>query len=309
MNIAIVGSNGFIGSHLTNYISKDKDQKLFLFGKNEDSIFNNDFPYYRVENLKQDQFESLFSKIDIVYYLASATIPANSWENPVKEIEGNLLPFLNFTERISMLSVKKIVFVSSAGTIYGPSSEKKKEHYDKQPFSPYGIIKLTIEHFLNYYKQKYEINFDIYRVSNVYGEGQKTSNGLGIINTFIENILTKQQVQVYGDGNNIRDYIYIQDVVKLLAHSMKSDLNESEIFNLASDDAYSVNELIERLRVNIPHNFEVKYSEGRKSDNPAIMLNNDKILKSNPDFKFTSIDDGIQQTYNHIKKNIAKQVP
>lgn len=303
MNIAIIGSNGFIGSHLTNYISQNEENKIVLFGRNENSILKNNLPYHQLDSLDQDQFDLIFSNIDLVYYLASATIPSSSWENPAIEIEKNLLPFLNFTEKIAKLPVKKIVFVSSAGTIYGPSLQKVKENSDKNPFSPYGIVKLTIEHFLNYIKLKNGINFDIYRVSNVYGEGQKTSNGLGIINTFIENILTKHQVQIYGDGNNIRNYIYINDVVKFLANSIYSDINQSDIFNVASNDTISVNNLVEILKNSIPMDFEVKYIEGRKSDNTIIEIDNSKILESNPDFEFTSIQNGIMQTYNFIKEN------
>ena len=303
MNIAIIGSNGFIGSHLTNYISQNKENKIVLFGRNENSILNNNLPYYQLDSLNQDQFDLIFSNIDLVYYLASATIPSSSWENPAIEIEKNLLPFLNFTEKIAKLPVKKIVFVSSAGTIYGPSLQKVKENSDKNPFSPYGIVKLTIEHFLNYIKLKNGINFDIYRVSNVYGEGQKTSNGLGIINTFIENILTKHQVQIYGDGNNIRNYIYINDVVKFIANSIYSDIYQSNIFNVASNVTISVNNLVEILKNSIPLDFTVKYIEGRKSDNTIIEIDNSKILESNPNFEFTSIQNGIMQTYNFIKQN------
>jgi UDP-glucose 4-epimerase len=307
MNIAIIGSNGFIGSHLTNYISQNAENKIVLFGRNIKSVLSSDLPYYQLESLNQEQFDAIFGKIDIVYYLASGTIPSSSWENPIIEIEKNLLPFLNFTEKISKLAVKKIVFVSSAGTIYGPSLQKVKENSDKNPFSPYGIIKLTIEHFLNYIKLKNGINFDIYRVSNVYGEGQKTSNGLGIINTFIENILTKHQVQIYGDGNNIRNYIYINDVVKFLSNSIISDINQSNIFNIASNDTISVNRLIEILKNSIPIDFEVNYVESRKSDNTIIEIDNSKILDYNPNFEFTSIQNGIMQTYNFIKNNGLKE--
>lgn len=306
MNIAIIGSNGFIGSHLTNYISQNKENKIFLFGRNKNSTLNLNLPYYQLGSLDQDQFNLIFSDIDVVYYLASATIPSSSWENPTTEIEKNLLPFLNFTEKISKLPVKKIVFVSSAGTIYGPSLQKVKESSDKNPFSPYGIIKLTIEHFLNYFKLKNGINFDIYRVSNVFGEGQNTSHGLGIINTFIESILTKHQVQIYGDGNNIRNYIYINDVVKFLANSIYSDVNQSNVFNVASNDTISVNNLVEILKANIPVNFDVNYLEGRKSDNTIIEIDNSKILEYNPNFEFTSIQNGIMKTYDFIKENSVK---
>jgi UDP-glucose 4-epimerase len=301
MNIAIIGSNGFIGSHLIQHISQNGGHHVYLFGKNKINRLNNDLPYYQIDSLDKDEFDFIFSKIDIVYYLASATIPSSSWENPSIEIENNLIPFLSFIDNVSTLTIKKIVFVSSAGTVYGPSLQKVKEDADKNPFSPYGIIKLTIEHFLNYNKLKNGINFDIYRISNAYGEGQDTSKGLGIINTFIENIIRKGQVQIYGDGNNVRNYIYIHDVAKLLSHSINSELSKSNIYNLGSDDTITVNQLIETLKTVIPIEFKVTYLESRKSDNTIIEIDNSKLLKSISNFKFTSIQQGILQTYNFIK--------
>lgn len=301
MNVAIIGSNGFIGSHLTNKLSQIPDIKLFLFGRGETSIFESQYPYIQLDLLNKQQINLHFSNIDIVYYLASATIPATSWENPSIELEKNLLPFINFSECVCKLKVKKIIFLSSAGTIYGSCTEKVTEDTDKKPFSPYGIIKLTMEHFLNYFKTKYNVNFDIYRVSNVYGDGQNTSKGLGIINTFIENIINKQQIQIFGNGENTRNYVYVKDVAELLSYSLNPNGNVSEIYNIASNDTISINELVHLLKDVAPENFKVLNEDKRLSDNSTIDIDNTKILNANPHFKFTKIKDGISQTYNYIK--------
>lgn len=301
MNVAIIGSNGFIGSHLAERLAKIPTVNLFLFGRAKTSAFEYAKSYAKIDLLNQEQIKSQFFDIDIVYYLVSATIPATSWEKPSIELEQNLLPFITFTECIAKLNVKKIIFVSSAGTIYGSSSQKVMEDSDKKPFSPYGIIKLTIEYFLNYFKTKYNINFDIYRISNVYGEGQDTSKGLGIVNTFIENILQHQQIKIFGNGDSTRNYVYVKDVAELLTYSVTSDVNESNIFNIASDDTESINDLLIVLKNVIVENFEVIYTDKRQSDNSIIDLDNTKILKLMPKFKYTGIEDGIKQTYYHIK--------
>ena len=301
MNVAIIGSNGFIGSHLAERLAKIPTVNLFLFGRAKTSAFEYAKSYAKIDLLNQEQIKSQFFDIDIVYYLVSATIPATSWEKPSIELEQNLLPFITFTECIAKLNVKKIIFVSSAGTIYGSSSQKVMEDSDKKPFSPYGIIKLTIEYFLNYFKTKYNINFDIYRISNVYGEGQDTSKGLGIVNTFVENILQHQQIKIFGNGDSTRNYVYVKDVAELLTYSVTSDVNESNIFNIASDDTESINDLLIVLKNVIVENFEVIYTDKRQSDNSIIDLDNTKILKLMPKFKYTGIEDGIKQTYYHIK--------
>lgn len=302
-NIAIVGANGFIGRHLTKALMQQTELNLYLFGKNKTNVFENTLPYSIINLADPVDINQKFSKIDIVYYLASESNPASSWENPISEIENNLIPFIHFLECIPTLNIKKIVFVSSAGTIYGPTNQKVREDSNKNPFSPHGIIKLTMEYFLNYFELKYDLKFDVYRLSNVYGDDQNTSKGLGIINTFIEKIISEKKITIFGNGENIRNYVYVNDVVQLLSLSVSANIKKSNIYNLSSNDTLSINELVSIMKKLISEKFDVVYSGNRLSDNPAIFLDNSKILKDNPNFKFTSIEDGILKTYLFIKES------
>lgn len=301
INIAIIGSNGFIGRHLTERLSAEKNTNLFLFGKNEASTFDSSIPYKKLDLDNKAQLAADFSRIDFIYYLASETIPSTSWENPVMDIEKNLLPFIHFTESIAQLSVKKIIFISSGGTVYGTTDHMVDEHSFTNPFSPYGIVKLTMEHFLNYFKVKYQLNFDIYRVSNVYGEGQNTGKGIGLINTFIEKIITEKKIYIFGDGKNVRNYLYVKDLAELMLTSLHRDVSIAEIYNTSSNATLRVNEIAEIMKKILPESFEIVYREARQSDNSAIHLDNSKIVQLNPGFRFTEIEEGILKTYQHIK--------
>ena len=303
MNIAVIGANGFIGKHLSEILSKDSRNNLFLFGRSAISNNTNLNAVYDCVDLKdKDGLVEKFKNIDIVYYLASVSIPATTWNNPMEEIHKNLIPYLEFLEGLKETKCRKIVFVSSAGTIYGTTVGKVNENSNKLPFSPYGIIKLSMEHFLNYYQTKYDFYFDIYRVSNVYGIGQDVSKGLGVINIFLDNIYREGKVKVFGDGTNTRNYIYVEDVVKLMARSINS-LNKSSIYNLSSNDTLSINQLIDIMKEILEQKFEVIYEEGRKSDNSFIDLDNSLIREENPLFEFTNIEEGILATYYSISKS------
>lgn len=302
MNIAIIGSNGFIGRHLTQTLLRNTSNKVYLFGKSATSFFKNDLPYTKIDLTDSELVSKHFASIDLVYYLASESIPSTSWHKPMLEIELNLIPFIQFMESISQLSVKKLAFVSSAGTIYGANSEKVGEDAAKNPFSPYGITKLTMEYFLNYYAVRRGIQFDIYRVSNVYGAGQDTSKGLGIINTFLEQIIHKGFVTIFGKGENTRNYIYIRDVAEMLCLSSISPLEASNTYNLSSDDTLTINSLVSVIQKVVDEKFEVKHVETRESDNSIIVLDNSKIKRALPNLKLTSIEEGIALTYNHLKK-------
>lgn len=301
LNVAIVGSNGFIGRNLAKVLMTKPDVNLFLYGKSKTSVFGEDIPYVKIDLLNTVQVNKYFANIDVIYYLASETIPSSSWNQPLIELEKNLKPFIQFTETVCKLKTKKIVFLSSGGTIYGSDEEKVNEKDVPNPFSPYGIIKLTMEHFLNYFHKKYGLHSDIYRISNVYGDGQDTSKGLGIINTFIEKIITEKSVTVYGKGETIRNYVYVKDVAELLSTSLNNDLGKSNLYNLASNDTMSINLLIALLKQVVSEKFTVNYIETRQSDNSVIDLDNSKLLKANPKFKFVPIQEGIKKTYESLK--------
>ena len=298
MNIAIIGAKSFIGGHLINELY-DGDHELFLFSRTEGSILGQ-----KIENM--DSFHQIAREkkvtFDLVYYLASDTIPSSSWDNPKLEIENNLLPFLFFLEESKFLYVKKIILISSAGTIYGSSNIKLNENSVKNPFSPYGINKLSMEYYLQYWHLKSGVNYDIFRVSNVYGEGQNTSKGLGILNTILENIAHNRTTKIFGDGSNVRNYIYVKDVAKLLSKSTLR-LNSSGIYNLSSESNFSLIELINKIEHILSVKCKKEHVPRRGSDNPSVILANNELMKMITNFKFTSIEDGILRTYDFILKS------
>lgn len=305
MKIAVIGANGFLGEHLVHHLSQLEHAELHLYGRAATSLAGTAHSYATLDLRDTQRIKEVFQPADVVYHLASETIPLTSWNDPMTEIEGNLIPFINLMDHLGTAGAKKLVFVSSAGTIYGPSQDKMTEESDKMPFSPYGITKLTMEHYLNYYRERSGIQYDIYRVSNVYGEGQDTGKKLGVINTFLEHIHRGEPIEIYGDGGAVRNYIYVKDLARLLGLSVTAPATTSSIYNVASHDTLSINELLTIIRSVTGIPFQELRLPGRKSDNSRIELDNSKILAAVPGFQFTPIEDGIRHTFEFIRQVVA----
>lgn len=299
MKVAIIGAKSFIGRHLVVELNSIEGLELHLFSTTIGKVIG--IGVDSMESFYKNTAET-YDNIDIVYYLASSSIPSSSWENPIVEVDSNLIPFLQFLNECVNRNVKKIVFISSAGTVYGSSLLPLSEVSPKKPFSPYGINKLTMEYYLNYYKLRYNINYDVFRVSNVYGEGQNTSKGLGVLNTLLENLAFNRVTSIYGDGENIRNYIYVKDVVKVLVKSTQK-VNKSGVYNLSSESNMSLKELIIAVEKVLKVKCKIEYRPNRGSDNPFIILDNKKLLKTFPDIRFTEVSEGIKSTYGFILKN------
>lgn len=299
MKIVVIGASGFVGKNLCAALQKNAANQIYCLSKN---------PIKEYHNLRsviggfEDQklVHSLLYEADLVYHLVSGSIPSSSWTNPMLEIEGNLIPTLQLIESCAENHVKKIVFVSSAGTVYGRSPDALDEKAATAPFSPYGIVKNTIENFLRFASEKYQIRHDIFRVSNIYGEGQNIAKGLGIVNIVLDRLMHDTEITIYGDGRNVKNYIYINDVVYFLTDVINQDLNVDRIYNLNSDQYASILDIITLAEDITKRNAHITFQSAQQSDNQFIRLDNSKLLHAYPQYQFTSLARGIENTWEHM---------
>jgi UDP-glucose 4-epimerase len=308
MKILIIGANGFIGKHLSLLLLRIEDIEVTLFSRNFDmDFFNKIFNSSNCIYVKGDYTDSkciepYLKNKDIIYHLVSTSIPSSSWNNPILEIDQNLKPTLRLLEMCCLARVKKVVYLSSGGAVYGKQEGDLDENSKTLPFSPYGITKLSIERFLEYARIKNDLQYDIFRISNAYGP-YLDKNNFGVINTWLRHIVNGAEISVFGDGSISKDYIYIDDVVESLSLSLYSSITTSQIYNLSSGNAYSLNDLIEIIQDQVSEeNIKFNSTEPSQSDNPYVRLDNTKIKsirKLNKIGGFTSIQSGIKSTYEY----------
>lgn len=276
MRALVLGGNGFIGSHLVDHLLKD-GIKVRVFDRAMESFRE---PLKNVEYClgSFDDFsllENSLEDIDVVYHLISTSVPSTSNADPVADIQGNLINTVMLLELLVRKKIKKIIYLSSGGTVYGiPEAVPIKENHPINPLCSYGVVKRAIEHYLQMYHYLHDLDYVIFRASNPYGERQGNSGLQGVIGTFINRAIKNESVEIWGDGSVIRDYIYVTDLVELCVKALND--NKVGIYNAGSGIGYSVNEILNATASACSKVLEVKYIEGRAYDIPEVVLDINK---------------------------------
>jgi UDP-glucose 4-epimerase len=243
--------------------------------------------------------------IDIVFHLVSTTTPQTSNEDPLFDVQSNVLEAIHLLQECVAQSIKKVVFVSSGGTIYGnPDVLPVPEDSPTNPLCSYGISKLTIEKYLQLFYHLHQLDYLIVRPSNPYGPRQNPKNRQGLISVMLDRIARNQEIEIWGDGEVVRDYIYIADLVEAMSLSAFMD-STTRVMNLGSGTGLSINQLIRKVSEVLNVSVRVNYRPARGFDVPAIYLD---IARAKAQLSWaptTALEDGIQKTWAAIQQKKA----
>lgn len=305
MNVLIIGGTGFIGSHLVNKISKD-GHDISILSKNgiiPGNLLNASFKMIKGDFGDDLILDQVLIGIDIVIHLAWTSVPSQE----IKEIELDVLHNINGT--ISLLNkcvthqIKKFIFISSGGTVYGvPKEIPIKEDHSLNPISSYGVSKVSIEKYLHLYNKLFGLDYLVFRVSNAYGEYQNLTKGQGVLGIWLDNIFSGKEIAIWGDGNIIRDYIHITDIVEVISYAINHSFAD-RIYNLGSGQGVSLNEIILMIKENITENFKVGYYHGREIDVPVNILDIHKLENEINYSPTVSLIEGLVNVWGWINKN------
>ena len=236
-----------------------------------------------------------FAGVDVIYHFASATHPSLFFNNPSAEYYEAVQPLLVIMETATRAGVKKLVFPSSGGTIYAGNDRPCVEESRTDPRSPYAIFKLAAEQLLHHSARLGQFSVDVFRIGNPYGPGQRARAGQGVVAHWIEAIKKGEPIRIFGDGSSKRDYVYVEDVCRLMAMSCDR-LEQSDTFNVGTGVGTSLNELAKTIQSAAQSDQPVLHLQGRPSDIQSIVLSPARILRLAPDFVFTPLVDGIRET-------------
>lgn len=305
--ILILGGFGFIASNVLAYIDSYLSTKYRVVVFDKFPTHHHGLTFDCVEKVYSGDFsdktiiEQIFTenKIDIVFHLLSSTVPATA-QNPVYDVESNLIATLNLLEVMREHDVKNIMYISSGGAIYGDKFQKVHNEDDSvYPKSSYGVVKLTIEKYLFAYSELYGFNSLILRLSNPYGKYHYNERQ-GVVNIAIRKALRGEKLSIWGNGNGLKDYIFVDDVCDLLFKLVATGMH-TDVYNVAAGSAHSVNEIAEIIQKEIP-DFSFEHTQASLTDVESFELDITKLRKRLGGYRFTSFEEGIRKTIEWEKK-------
>lgn len=291
----MTGACGFIGKHLMTSFEADG---IFALGLDVVEPSSGS-PRQKYLNMNFSDFKALREEIKKnevthIVHLASSTLPKSSNEDMKYDVTSNVVGTLSLLEVAVACGVKKIIYLSSGGTIYGPDvSIPIDEKHPTNPICSYGIGKLAVEKYLNLFQHLHGLDYVSLRAANPYGPGQNPAGGQGLIATFLHKILAKETIEIWGDGSVVRDYFYISDLIDLIKVSIKSGV--SGVFNAGSGVGVSINEVLALLEGTLDTSATIAFHPHRDFDVPKIVLDcsaADRVFDWRAD---TTLQDGVSQ--------------
>jgi UDP-glucose 4-epimerase len=306
VRILVTGGAGFIASHLVDKLITGGHYVIVVddlsAGKKEN--VNSNAQFYQIDICDAVALEEVFRKErpEIVNHHAAHVNVRKSVEMPVYDASVNILGSLNLCELSKKYQIKKFIYVSTGGAVYGESGDLPvKETYPIEPLSQYGVSKHTVEHYLSIFYKLYGLNFTILRYPNVYGPRQSPHGEAGVIAIFSELMLQDKCPIIFGDGTKTRDYVYIDDIIA--ANLLVLDtLGNGGIYNLGWGKEISDLDVFHTVRRALKSKIEPIFSQKRPGEIDHISLDSSKAANELNWRPKVSFEEGIKQAAQYYQK-------
>jgi UDP-glucose 4-epimerase len=296
--ILVIGGTGFIGNNFIDFVLKQHDCFNFhIVVLSRKSKLQSDakISYVKGDYGDKSILNFVFTNWNIskVFHFATNTIPINSNSIIADDINGNLLSTLSLLDVMNHFGCKYILFLSSGGAVYGNKLvDNINENTVCEPISSYGVVKLTIENYLRFYHKQFGFNYLILRVSNPFGK-HHFSNQQGIINIAIRRALIREKLLVWGDGQQSKDYIFVDDLIKIILLLVKNNILNKTI-NVGSGKSLTLNSILFNLKEKLA-DLDVDYIDSISTDVKDFCLDI-SLLNSLIKIKFTDFNTAINET-------------
>ena len=311
MRILVTGGAGFIGSHTVDALVASGAGAVSVLdnlssGKRHQ--VNDRATFYQVDLRDAGAVRVAIeqAKPEVIVHLAAQMDVRRSVADPAFDAQVNVVGFLNLIEAARVNGLRRVVFSSTGGAIYGEQDEFPcDEDHPRRPVSPYGIAKLATEAYLFFYKNEYKIDYMAMRYGNVYGPRQDPHGEAGVVSIFCGRILESQPVTIFGDGGQTRDYVFVGDVVRANLAAVQSSASGIAL-NIGTGIETSVNDLFSTLAAIADFPAHADYAPARPGEQRRSVISParaEKTLGWRPEKK---LSDGLSDTFKYFKDQRAR---
>jgi UDP-glucose 4-epimerase len=309
LNSLVLGGNGFIGTHLVDgLLEKGYFVRIYDRSPNRFRAIPQDAEYVEGELGNHGLTREALDDMEVVFHCVSTTLPKTSNDDPLYDVRSNLIDTLQLLEACVEAGVRKVIFASSGGTVYGlPQTIPITEVHPTNPITSYGIVKLAVEKYLGLFHHLHGLNYTALRISNPYGPYQNPGGQQGALVVFLHRLCTGQPITIWGDGRVVRDYLYVTDLVDALVLAAEVETRR-KVLNVGSGQGTSLNELIASIDEVTGERPEVRYLSGRALDAPVNVLD---VTRAHDELGWScriDLAEGIVRTWNWIRSQTKDSV-
>jgi UDP-glucose 4-epimerase len=265
--------------------------------RNIDAVVN-DIEIIQGDFAAENRFDHMLTGVDIVFHLISTSVPKTSNDDILLDLDRNVRPTLTLLESCIRTGVKKIVFFSSGGTVYGNTNDIPiREDHSQNPICAYGVHKLTIEKYIRLYHHLYGLDYRIVRISNPYGVRQSLRKPQGVVSAFLALALENKPLELWGDGSVIRDFVYVSDAIRAV-EAVTHYKGALKIFNIGRGVGTSVLDLISAVSEIVGRRPEIRFLPSQKQDAAANVLDISRITGETGWLPTTTLLEGLTMMYH-----------
>ena len=300
MRALVIGGNGFIGSHLVERLRADGHHVAVIDpGSARADVDWSDVRYVQAPYTDRSALDAALSDRDTVFHLASTTVPSTSNDDTAHDVATNLIATLGLLDAMRAKRLRRIVFLSSGGTVYGnPERLPIPESHPLRPISSYGIVKVAIEQYLQMYRHLGELDPLVLRPSNPYGPRQSGSRLQGFVAAALASARDDAPLGIWGDGSVVRDFIYIDDAVDAVVRAV--DAGCTGVYNLGSGHGHALVDVCAAVERATGRRLDVRHLPARGFDVAEVVLDNSRLRSETGWRPARSLDEGISATWTML---------
>lgn len=309
MKILVTGGAGFIGSHVVDTFLNNGHEVVVVddLSTGRRSNLNPAATFYQVD-IRSPQMDEIFEaeRPQFVDHHAAQMDVRRSIEDPLFDADVNVLGSIKLIELAKKYGVKRFIYISTGGAVYGePEYLPCDELHPVNPICPYGASKHTVEHYLYMYKENYDLDYVVLRYPNVYGPRQDPHGEAGVVAIFTGQMLEGEQVVINGDGEQQRDFVYVEDCARANLIAMHSEYKNT-IYNLGFGRGTSINEIFSNLKTITEYELPAVNGPAKVGETQRIYL---EASRANQDLGWTptvGLEEGLKKTVDYFKTREAE---